>query len=248
MPNTHSIDFELSSSQSLTITDAAQTGLDITTDFSMEAWVNLEQLPSTAGAAFDIMSKLDAGATGAGGYIFAITTSDKLQIYWEGTENSGHSRMDMDEAFDSGDLGNWIHVAVTVDVSVPSAEFYKNGVAKSDTVGSSTRTNIIGNANDFFVSRKYNADSEHFDGLIDELRIWNDIRTGTEILDNYQKELVGDEAGLVAYWKLNNNSLDETSNDNDLTQTNSPVFSTSVPFSGAAAATTTSVMLMGLGS
>ena len=46
-------------------------------------------------------------------------------------------------------------------------------------------------------------------------------------------ELDGDEAGLVGYWKLNNSLLDETSNDNDLTNNNSATFSTDVPFSGS---------------
>ena len=42
------------------------------------------------------------------------------------------------------------------------------------------------------------------------------------------EELNGDEAGLVGYWKLNNSLLDETSNNNDLTNNNSATFSTTV--------------------
>ena len=48
-----------------------------------------------------------------------------------------------------------------------------------------------------------------FDGLIDEVRIWNDKRTSTEISNNYQTQLNGNEAGLVAYWMLNNNAEDK---------------------------------------
>ena len=39
------------------------------------------------------------------------------------------------------------------------------------------------------------------------------------------------EAGFAGYWKLNNNYDDKTSNGNDLTATNSPTFSTEVPYS-----------------
>jgi hypothetical protein len=42
--NTHSLDLELSSSQYAYITDANQTGLDITGDFTIEAWIKLNRL------------------------------------------------------------------------------------------------------------------------------------------------------------------------------------------------------------
>ena len=41
------------------------------------------------------------------------------------------------------------------------------------------------------------------DGRIDEHRIWNVARTQTQIQNNKDKELFGDEASLVGYWKLN---------------------------------------------
>ena len=72
------------------------------------------------------------------------------------------------------------------------------------------------------------------DGHFDELRIWTDIRTAQEISDNYQTELVGNEANLVGYWKFNNDLTDETSNSYDLTGVNSPTFSTDIPSWAAA--------------
>jgi len=74
--------------------------------------------------------------------------------------------------------------------------------------------------------------TKFFDGLIDEVRVWNDIRSDAEVDDNKLTELVGNEAGLAGYWKLNNDYLDETSNNNDLTAVAAPVFSTDVPFVG----------------
>ncbi|MBN4071472.1 T9SS type A sorting domain-containing protein [Crocinitomix catalasitica] len=41
------------------------------------------------------------------------------------------------------------------------------------------------------------------DALIDELRIWSKELTPTEIMDNYQSELVGDETDLVLYYNFN---------------------------------------------
>jgi len=42
-----SIDLERSSSQYLSITDASQTGLDFTGDFTIEGWVKLESSLTT---------------------------------------------------------------------------------------------------------------------------------------------------------------------------------------------------------
>lgn len=41
---------------------------------------------------------------------------------------------------------------------------------------------------------------QFFNGKIDDFRFWNIERTSTEIANNYQNELTGNELGLVAYW------------------------------------------------
>jgi hypothetical protein len=42
-----------------------------------------------------------------------------------------------------------------------------------------------------------------FVGMMDEVRIWEDARTETEILNNMNRELTGSEEGLVAYYMFN---------------------------------------------
>ena len=42
-----------------------------------------------------------------------------------------------------------------------------------------------------------------YDGLLDELRIWNVARTESEIETTMMHELTGDETGLAGYWKFN---------------------------------------------
>jgi hypothetical protein len=75
-------------------------------------------------------------------------------------------------------------------------------------------------------------------------RVWSDIRSEAEIQTNYQRELAGNEDNLVAYWKLNNNYLDETTNDNDLTASGSPVFSDNVPFADKTTTSTSTSHLL----
>ena len=42
----------------------------------------------------------------------------------------------------------------------------------------------------------------YLSGRISDLRIWNVARTPEEIAANYTNRLVGNEAGLVGYWRL----------------------------------------------
>lgn len=67
----------------------------------------------------------------------------------------------------------------------------------------------------------------------DECALWDDIRTLQEFQDNYKLSRVGNESNLIAAYNFNDNALDLTSNDNDLTLTNSPSYSASIPFNDA---------------
>jgi len=229
MANTNSISLVASSSQYLSITDANQTGLDLNSDFTIEAWVKLSSQPATD-ANFKIVSKYNA-STNDRSYWFAyrdVAGVKKINVRWgtNGTNGEDH--------WYTYTLNNntWYHLAVVVDLSLHSAEFFING-SSVGTDSSGTFISIYNGAADFIIGA-HAPGASFFDGLIDEARVWSDIRTATEISDNYQKELTGSEANLVGYWKLNNDLLDETANNNDLTNNNSATFSTDVPFTGTA--------------
>ena len=234
MANTHSIDLELSSSQWLSITDASQTGLDITGDISIECWINIETLPSVVGVLESLVDKSRTGSGSDRAYLFYINTTDVLTFRFDANaDGTNESNFTSDAVIvDSGDLGNWIHLAVTVDVSVPSVVMYKDGSSIASSSTATGSTSINNNAEDFRIGAR-NAGGTRvsfFDGLMDGVRVWNDIRTGTEIADNRSLEISGGTAGLAGAWRLNNDLLDETTNNNDLTNNNTALFSTSVPF------------------
>ncbi|HLO27820.1 MAG TPA: LamG domain-containing protein, partial [Anaerolineales bacterium] len=54
----------------------------------------------------------------------------------------------------------------------------------------------------FQLGLTYNAN--YFDGNLAEIRIWDRARSQDEIKDDMAHRLVGDEPGLIAYWRLNN--------------------------------------------
>lgn len=214
--NTKSLDLEASSSQTATITNAAQTGLGITTDFTLECWIKLE----SQGTAYLITKKNTAG------YQFFIHSTNALQVNYRDTTTNTVIRCDT--VFGTEVVGVWMHVAVAVDVSARTAVFYVDGVAQESTVVTAGDTSISNGTDPFEIGSK--ASGSYFDGKIADVRVWSDIRTATEISEYYNQQLVGTETNLEGYWKFDNDYLDETSNNNDLTASGSPVFATDAPY------------------
>lgn len=239
---TNSTDLELSSSQYWSITDAAQTGLDITGDITMEAWINIEQLPSTGTNNFMIIAKFDNENVKGRAYQMFLNSNDKLSISFNSANATQTDVVSTSAIVVSGDVGNWVHVAVSIDVSAGGSgvTMYKDGSSVGTTIGADNATSIQNITADFAVGARIpdSGAALFFDGLIDDARVWNDIRTGTEINDNKDNcDLSVSEAGLVSWWLFNNDGTDANANSNDLTNNNSATFSTDVPYTCAVAFT-----------
>ena len=75
----------------------------------------------------------------------------------------------------------------------------------------------------------------YLEGVVDQLRIWNLVRNQTEIQDNINKSLSGDETGLIVYYPMNEGLgdiiYDHTSNQNDGT-INGATWTNKVGFKG----------------
>lgn len=228
---TYSLNFNLASSEYAYILDADQTGLDLSTDFTIEGWIRLSQLPSVAGTTFTIVAKNSLGDNQRAFQMF-IGTDDKLYCdFYANGSGSNYTRFKMDEAFDSDDIGEWIHIAAVADISVPTISFYKMAVLKAGSSDSLTATTINNSTAPFSIGGRVNNGTPDnlLDGDLKDIRIWSTLRTQPNIADNMYSELVGNEAGLVANWKLNKDVLDSTNNDNDLTTVNGPSFSSEYP-------------------
>jgi len=244
MANTKSLDLELSSSQYASIADASQTGLDITGDISVVAWIDLEELPSTATTDFTIIGKWTS-ASGKRSYLFWIESGDdKLYFRYsdDGEFTSAVTTLVSTTALGAGYVAAWNHVAVTVDVSAATGKFYFNGTEEAANVTASDALSIFNGTAPFAIgaSETDATPAQKYDGLIDEVGIYSAILAQSDIDAIYAGADQTDRANQVAYWKLNDDYLDVTANNNDLTASGSPVFSASVPFadySGGAATT-----------
>ena len=101
-------------------------------------------------------------------------------------------------------ITQWTHVAVVYTNSVPS--IYINGQLKAaaTTTGQYNPTSIhlgyIGFENLYYLPNQPLLN--RFQGKLDEVRVWNAAKTATDIANNYQKKLVGNETDLFYYLNL----------------------------------------------
>jgi len=223
--NTHSLDLELSSSQYASVGDTAV--LSVTGDLTLECWVKPESFDADARVC---VAKYNLTSNQRSYSLHIAGTTDKISLAIS-DDGTNEPTVSGDTALSTG---AYAHIAVTYDASAGTCAFYLNGSA--DGTGSGLGTSIFDSTADFEVGAilTTTTPSGEYDGLIDEVRVWNDIRTAGEISANYQRHINPSSANLVGYWQLNNDYTDETSNGNTLTPVGSPVFSTDVPFVGVA--------------
>ena len=116
------------------------------------------------------------------------------------------------------DIGKWEHVAWTYESNLVTV--YVNG----ESLGTTFSRGPLANGAILYWNIIGKSPSHSIGGEIDEIRIWNDVRTSTEIKDNMFKELNGNENGLVAYYKMTEGSgttvTDNSSNSNSATMVN----------------------------
>ena len=135
--------------------------------------------------------------------------------------------------------GNFHHVAGVVDPSAETIELYVDGVLQTVNQLSSGGFPSVTNTAQYTIGQA-NGGADFYTGIVDEVRIWNVVRTQTEIQNNMNTELAGTESGLVSYWKMDMTNLscdvkDCNSNENHGTRNggggsnNLPQFSTDIP-------------------
>ena len=94
----------------------------------------------------------------------------------------------------------WFHVAMTYEGANTTLRTYVNGALRI-TTKPADNTKLITTASPFYLGCNppyYGC----FSGLFDELRIWNVRRSDAEIMAAYDKALIGNETGLVGYYKF----------------------------------------------
>lgn len=181
--------------------------------FTLEAWVRMDGT--------GVVTSTGTGGTSA----YAIVTKGRGEAespanlnmnYFMGITPGGNLAADFEEASGAntglnhpviGDIvlsqNVWYHVAVSYGAG--EWKLYVNGVLdKSKTEAGSPVPNSISiqHAGVGTGMSSTGAREGYFNGKIDEVRIWNVVRTATEIANNYKNELTAG-TGLVGRWGFN---------------------------------------------
>lgn len=225
MANDFSTDLEASSTQYWSITDAAQTGLDVVGNLTIMMWINREST-GLAGL-FDKTS-----AANVEQYRLQSTGGNLLGFTLEGT--GGTYQIESDAAV-LNSTATWIHIAVAWDLDGSTATLYVNGspIAATAEGDISAMTNTDGPV--FIGARRITGSAaSFFDGLVNDVMFFNN-NLGDADVAAYYADPCGwsPPASLVSRWFRTDNGEDEVGS-NDLTNNGSATFSTSVAYVCAA--------------
>lgn len=220
-----------SQGQCVYISHANQQGLGITGDITIELWIRIDQLPSVTGVPQEFVAKYNP-ETDSRSYVLYLESDNALHFICtaDGTKDTPLRFASSDPFLIASDVGRWVHVAAAIDVDGQAATFYKNSSPVPLMRLLSLATVIYNGSAPFVIGaqRVYGVDC--FDGLIDDVCVWNRTRSAAEIASDYNRELTGSEPGLMGYWKFNGDLQDATANGNHLSAVNGATFGIDTPF------------------
>ncbi len=181
--------------------------------FSVEAWVYPTDLSGASWAHTILGSDVAVAGNNQG---FAFRCGDGGDISF--VIGNGGGWPEVQTTSDPLSLNTWNHVAATYDGT--NILVYVNGqlVGTAFVPGSAVASTIsLAAGRSGFAGRE-------FDGRVDDMRMWSTVRTQAQIQANACDTLVGTEAGLLAYWQMDEGTgtaiADKTTGGNNGTLTN----------------------------
>ena len=219
------------------VTFGSAPELRITGDLTLECWVNIPSAPTAPGY-FGLITYGANGETEATNqlYTLRILNVNGSNIYYQVVHEYGTSADDTGpyNSTTTPIFGQWVHIAVVRNVNVTDTtstyQFFINGLSggvteynsSADPTGGTSGFAIIGAL--FAGSGSPTAPAgAYLIGKMDEVRIWNTVRSRDQIRAYMCRKLSGSESGLQGYWRLDESTgtlaLDLTGN-NDGTLTN----------------------------
>jgi hypothetical protein len=176
------------------------TKLNITGDWTIEAWFK-DETPSVPGFQHDYEYILMKGNTDQN-----AEAPYYIGIGWNSVfagARTGWSNFTITASLVGVPSANWHHAAASMVASTRTLTLYLDGVQVAQGVLGGR--SAAGNALPVDIGRNGNG-AAAFRGKLDDVRIWNVVRTPTEISTNYRTELASAPASLVGNWQFNEGS------------------------------------------
>ena len=162
---------------------------------TVEAWIKTTKDSQPGGMGQSVIT--DWGSFSPNGYRFTFNLlwSNAIRLEVGGNGLSGTIAVND---------GNWHHVAVVWNPAgastSTSVSLYVDGVL--DTAGNLTISTNTGTSTNLRIGQRIDG-TGHFQGAIDEVRVWNFAKTQAEITTDMNTEFCSPQTGLVAYFKFN---------------------------------------------
>jgi len=165
--------------------------------FTYEFWANRSNISGAT-----IFTSIVSNNTIAGGFgIF----NNQLVVSLSSNFGLGYTTS---ATLTSNSANAWHHYAFVFNTG--NWSFYFDGVLVGgnlpDQEGLAQTPAYSGIGATFFNAGSQSDQLPSFDGSMDDIRVWNTARTATQINNSRLTELTGSEPGLVAYYKLNEQS------------------------------------------
>ncbi len=170
------------------INDNGVISKTITDDFTIEYWLKTTMTSNTGSSWTQGNGIVDGEASGSNDFGTSIL-NNKLAF------GVGSTTIQSSASINSG---KWVHVAVTREKSTGLMRLYINGAQENLGAGN---TNTL-NASSTLTLGKIQTNGNYFNGAIDELRIWNVVRTGGQIAASYTDTLLRTTSNIVDYYRM----------------------------------------------
>ncbi|MFO1484532.1 MAG: LamG-like jellyroll fold domain-containing protein [Verrucomicrobiaceae bacterium] len=212
--------FDGTNNQNVLIGDPVPASLQIQNEITLDAWIYVTAYPASGDALTLIVgSQYDATHSGATIFLDGRSNPDgqpappghiHFQIGGEGTWHGTNVNAAVP-------LNQWVHIAATRKANEDAKVYYDGVLQPSTSVPWSGAISYDGAW--FTIGRQKDAGGRPFNGLIDEVDVFNRALTQSEVQAIHDAGAAGKNpaalpAGLVSWWRGEDNATDAKGNNN----------------------------------
>jgi photosystem II stability/assembly factor-like uncharacterized protein len=178
----------------LSVPNEAEFNPSNTRSITLEAWIKSDLTKQLN----TIISKGDGGLLQTA-YVFTVWEFDDIAFFFGANDGGIGALVQADSALTPN---VWTHVAATFNHVDSTVALYYNGAMVKQQVVAYTPWSV--DTQPLFIGKRgYNCDCDHFDGQMEEVRVWSTARSQEDIALFMDKELKGAEQDLLANYNFN---------------------------------------------